>query len=112
MISIHIIPSQELDGDQVSKQLTPLIEKIKAVLQKPRLVAVDPTKPIVIQVTEDLINCMGTDDMPAEPILIIPGNIIQCFVPHIQKIVTLIFQPKQPIAVQVHEIAVTTTTWD
>lgn len=112
MISVHFVPVSQLDKEQVSKQLDPLIEKIKAVLQKPRLVAVDPTKPIPIQVTEDLINCMGTDDMPAEPILVMPAHIIQCFVPHISKVITLIFQPKQPIAIQVHEVVTNTSTWD
>lgn len=101
MIQVHIKPLA-FDED-IKSQLDPIIKAIQATLQKPRL-QIDPTKPIVIQVTEEVIQCMGTKEMPAEPILIIPGQVIQCFLPKIHRIITILFIPKKPITISVHDV--------
>lgn len=100
---LKFVPLKPEDTDNNQALLTPLISKIQAVLQKPRL-SIDPTKPPIITVTQEIIEAMGTDDLLAQPILVIPGHIIQCYVPHLNKIVALIFGGKNAIQVSVTSI--------
>lgn len=101
---IKFVPLKPTDDQEENRKLiTPLISKVQAVFQKPRL-SINPSRPPIVQVTEDLIEAMGTDDLPAQPILIIPGSIVQCYVPHLNKIIALIFGGKNAIQVSVTSV--------
>ena len=103
---IKFVPLKPTDDQEENRKLiTSLISKVQAVLQKPRL-SLNPGMPPIVQITEDIIQAMSTDDLPAQPILVLPGSIIQCYVPHLSKIIALIFGGKNAIQVFVTSVII------
>lgn len=103
MIKVEFKPMDPSEKESLKPQLDPIIQRIMAVLKKPRL-QVDPTTPPIIQVTKEVISAMSQN---SQPILVLPGSIIQCYVPEISRIVTLIFGVQNAIQVQITDVATT-----
>lgn len=99
---IHINPIQ--NTPELQADIKPIIDRVKAVLQRPRL-SINPTTPPVIQVTKELLEAIGTKEYPAEPITVIPGLLVQAYNPEKELIISLLFEPKQPIKIMVHALS-------
>lgn len=99
MIHINVVkPEPKIQAD-----IKPIMARIQSVFQKPML-SLDPTKPPVIKVTEDLLEAIGTKDYPAEPLIVIPGRIIQAYAPEQGYIICILLEPKQPVNIVIHKV--------
>lgn len=100
---IHIRPITQKDAGEYKPIIDTIAKKIMAAIQQPVL-SIDPTKSPDIIVTQRILDAMGTDDCPAEPLTVIPGLIIQAYLSHISVIITLLSAPNKSMQIQAFRV--------
>lgn len=100
---IQVKPITQANVGEYKPALDTLVAKIKQALQSP-ILAINPMKPKHILMIEKILDVMGTDDMPAQPLIVIPGLLIQAYVPHLEMIVSLLTPPKEAMQIQAFTI--------
>lgn len=100
---IQVKPITQANAGEYKPILDTLVAKIRTSLEKP-ILSLDPTRPKQIIMVERILDAIGTDDMPAQPVCVIPGLVLQAYLPHLEMLISLLTPPQGPMQIQAFTI--------